>query len=1069
MNMRFSPALQVRAGLLASVGVAAVAFGSPAFAQTPVNPAETDCADTDNNGVCDLDEAEGTVETGPLANTIVVTGSRISRPNLEGVTPITTITADELLDTGDLAVGDSLNELPALRSTFSQANSTGSIGTVGLNLLDLRGLGTARTLTLVNGRRHVSSTPGDYRVDINTIPSVLIDRVDIVTGGNSAIYGSDAVSGVVNFVLKDDYEGIQVTGQGGISDRGDRGSYRVSAIAGTNLLDDRLNVTIAGEYSRQKQVLNTQRADQLGTFDGAPGFITVDNTLGEPPEGDGIPDTAFAQVGTKFNIIAGGGVVLTSCPAPTATNAARVAAVCTGATSPTGGRLSNNYFFLPDGTLVRNNPTFDLRNIGGGIIGGRGFTGIEGGQLIPGIERYVVNALVNLDISPMFNPYLEAKYVNITANQRSGQPTFVNSILSPVFSIDNPFLTTQARNTINTITGGTSTFTFFRFNNDIGTRAEDHKRETYRIVGGVRGDLNDAGTLNYDVAVNFGRTDTFYTTGGNVDLAKFNNASDAVRAADGSIQCRINTDASTTNNDPNCVPINLFGYGAPSQAAQDYVLYESSRDEWAEQLQIVGFLAGDTSGFFNLPGGPLGFAVGAEYRTEDAFSDYDDFTAATPRQTFLNSFATFDPPKVDVKEAFAEIRIPLLADRPFFNELTIEAAGRVSDYSFLDDEVYAYNVGAIYSPFDSLSFRAGYARSVRAPNLSNLYAARTETFANNLQDPCDQRFINENPNRARNCAADGIPTTITLPGETTPRPFTNQPSSGISGFNQGNPDLEPEVGKSFTAGAVFQPNFLPGFALTVDYYDIEITEAISGLTGQAILNRCYDDPVGIDNPFCAAIFRRTSTDPIANATFDGQLGRRFDGFPDFALPQLGPGFLNQPFNFQRLETSGVDVNASYRGDLGSTRFATSLLVSYLIDRNFYTFITDPDRYVRAKSTLGDPEWGANFSMDLDFGDFDIGYDLRYVGKMTIGTYETQFSVQGRPPENADAFPFPYYGEEFYHDIQVGFDISNEYRFFTGVDNVTDNLPPLGLTGTGDGSAIYDNVGRYFYAGVRARF
>ncbi len=1072
--------LRVRV-LLTGAALPALALTAVGFGAAPASAQAVDCPDENFNGVCDGEELllNTTDDYRPVVDAIVVTGSRIARPDLASAIPVQSILAEQITSTGDLSLGDAINELPSLRSTFSQANSTRFIGTAGLNLLDLRGLGSARTLVLVNGLRHVSATPGEFRVDVNTIPSSLLERVDIVTGGNSAVYGSDAVSGVVNFVLRRDYEGAELRGQAGLSDEGDRGSYQLSALVGQNFLDNRLNVTFHGEYSRQKPVYYRDRPNFTGAYTGTPGFYTVENTLGEPPEGDGIPDTAFFDTtpGSTFNIISEGGAVLTSCPAePAATDPnfaliqARRAAVCTGQTSPTGGRLSDNYFFLPNGTLVRNNPEIDLRNVGGGTFGGLGSTGVEDDILIPGIERYIGNILINFAISPAFEPFIEAKYARVTANQASNQPTFVNSTLSPRFFLDNPFLSDQARTTIQTITGTTSTtapFTFFRFNNDIGTRTEDHLRETYRVVGGIRGDIFLTGNVRYEVAVNWGRTETFYETGGNVDIAKFNAAADARRAPNGTIQCRINVDTNTANDDPACVPLNLFGFQSPSLAARDYILYTSTRDEWAEQLQIAAFVAGDSSGLFELPGGPLGFALGAEYRTEDAFSDYDDFTQSGA--TFLNSFDTFDPPKVEVKEAFAELRVPILGDLPFINELTVEASGRVSDYDFLDDVVYAYNVGGIWSPVDGLRLRVGYGRSVRAPNLTDLFATRSETFANNLRDPCDQRFIDENPNRARNCAEDGIPTTIVLPGETTSRPWTNQPASGISGFNQGNENLVPEVGNSFTAGAVFQPRAIPGLAVTVDYYDIEITTAISGLTGQNIINRCYDDPVSIDNPFCDAVFRRSTDDPITNGAFDGQAGRRFDGFPDFSFPVLGPGFLNQPFNFQALKTKGVDLNASYRRFLGETEFSTNLLLSYLIEREEFTFITDPDRSTRLHGVLGDPQWTGIFQADADFGFLDVSYDLRYVGKQTIDSWETRFSHQGRPPENADRRPFGFYPEKFYHDIQFGFELEDLHRFYIGVDNVLDTLPPLGLMGDGDGSAIFPNTGRFYYAGFRVRF
>ena len=1088
----------------AFIGFAA-ALAAPSFAQT---------AQPDSSLHADQPEALGQneveLESGQAATSseaIVVTGSRISRPNLESTVPITSFGVQELTQRGDLSLGDALNQMPALRATFSQANSTGSIGTAGLNLLDLRGLGTSRTLVLVNGRRHVSVQPGNYVVDVNTIPSDLVERVDVVTGGNSAIYGSDAIAGVVNFVLKKDYEGVKLRGQGGVSTYGDRGSYFVSGIAGKNFFDGRLNATLSLEYARSNEVFYSDR-DYLGAISGTPGFVNAESTGTPNRNTNGIPNTRFHDInngqtpGIVNYIISTAGTVIGNCPAPApagssaaviaATNA-RIAAVCTGQTNPTGGRLAHNYVFMPDGTLVRDIPFLDERNIGGSVFGGRAATGFEGAMLLPGLERYNANLLLSGDISEAIQPFLEAKYVRVTATQQSTQPTFINSTLNPVFSINNPFLTAQARAQLVEILGVTATgapvttFNMNRFNNDLGTRAEDHLRETYRLVVGTRGDLSDRGNLRYELAFNYGRTETFYETGGNVLVANFNRATNAVRNAAGQIVCAVNADAITTNDDPACVPLNVFGYGATqqNQAALDYVLHVSSRDQWAEQINATAFISGDSSGFFELPGGPVGFALGAEYRKEDAFSDYDDVTQSGA--TFLNAFATFAPPAVEIKEAFGELRIPLLRDMPFFHELSLEGAARVSDYGGTTGSVWAYNLGATWAPVRDVRLRGTYARSVRAPNLNNLYQTSSVTFANNLTDPCDQpggnnasNNITKSPERARNCAAAGVPTTITYTdssGNLVTQPWRNIPGSGIQGVNQGNPNLVPEVGISYTFGAVVQPRFLPGLSVSVDYYNIKITDVISGLTGQAIIDRCYDDPGGIDNPFCAAVNRRTTTDPTSNGTFAGQSARRLDNRPDVVLPVTGPGFINQPFNFAKLTTSGIDADVSYRTRLGGeTTLNLHGVVSWVESRKSYAYISTPDRYDRIDTTLGDPEWQASFTANLDLGKFDLTYNARYVGKQIVSglAYEQFFPSQGRPAINAEARPFVFYDPVVYHGFRINFEPTKQFGFYAGVDNVTNELPPYELSGTesfssGSTASVYPNTGRFFYAGAEVKF
>lgn len=1084
-----------RIGLCSGVGLAALAFATPAFAQAV-------------EGSTDQDSAETTADSGNVAEVITVTGSRIRRPNLDSTVPVASIQARDLIDRGSLSLGDALAELPQLGSTFTQANSTRFIGTAGINRLDLRNLGTTRTLVLVNGRRHVTSSPGTYDVDTNTIPSDLLDRVDIVTGGNSAIYGSDAIAGVVNFVMKTDFEGLRLRGQAGISDEGDAASQFVSLTAGKNFFDGRLNISFAGEYSNSDQLLNNDRDSFTGAISGFPNFTTTQPATTYNPANrttstvpnrnfDGIPNTTLVN-GLRFPQLNGNGMVQTVCPyltnaqydaltpAARAIHIQRLQLSCSGTTTvdgrlvpaaftPTGGGVNHFWSFNDAGTeLIRSVPTADLRPVGGSVIGGLGSTGLEGGQLLPELQRYAANIFINADISPAFKPFLEAKYVRVDSIQGSNQATFATGVLRSTFRIDNPFLTTTARNQILAINGidpnsanvlnGTQTFQSFRFNYDLGTRAEDHRRETYRAVIGANGELSTKGNLRYEVAASYGRTETFYDTGGNINIANYNRATDAARNAAGQIVCRVNQ---VTVTDPNCAPLNPFGFGNASQAAKDYVLAVASREQWAEQINAVAFLAGDTDGIFRLPGGPIGFAIGAEYRREDAFSAFDPLTVSGA--TFLNAIGAFDPPPQEIREVFGEIRLPLLADLPFVEELTVEGAARFSDYNTAAKGVWAYNAGIVYSPVRDVRFRAAYGRAVRAPNIGDLFATGSETFLNGLADPCNQTVINDNPNRARNCAAAGIPTTLVVNGET--RPWTNTPASGISGLSAGNPNLAPETSDSLTLGAVFQPSFIPGLSFSVDYYNIKVSSVISAVGAQAIINQCYDDPVSINNPFCAAVFRRTSSDPFVNATFQGQRDRVVAGIPNIDLPQVGPSFLQAPFNFAQLRARGVDLELSYVTDIATDlNLSIRMVATHTLEREDFTFITDPARSVRAHGTLGTPRWEASMFSTLRFKEFDLGYNLRFVGKQAVNDWETQFSHQGRAPTNPDASPFQFYPDIVYHNLRFGFEPEGtEFRFYAGIDNVLDQMPPDPLTGTGAGSGIFPIQGRYFYAGATVAF
>ena len=1047
---------------------------APALAQDQV---------TDEDDAATL-QGEVEIESGDNATTdqeLVVTGTRIRSPNLTSAVPITSVGIQDLTDTGDVSLGDALNELPSMRSTFSQSNSTAFIGTSGLNLLDLRGLGTARTLVLVNGRRHVTSQPGvPTSVDVNSIPVDLVERVDVVTGGNSAIYGSDAVAGVVNFILKRDFEGVRVRGQGGISDEGDRGSYTTSVTWGSNFGDGIGNIALSGEYAFSNDLYYTDRDNLYGAFSGRNQFQLSDNTLGEPAAGDGITDFIFRR-GIRNIGISEGGAYGSTCPAAVAPSNANFAAVqarralnCTGLFSPalpgqTGAEIGRVFVFDANGNLVANNPDLDFRPFGSGNgQGGLGTSLRLTGQLAPQLERYAFNLLTSVEVDDAFKPFLEAKYVRVNANQE-GQPTSIAN-LQGTYRLDNPFLTPQARQLLQTsLAPGATTFGIQRFNVDFGGRAEEHKREVYRLVVGAEGTFND--DWRYEVAFNYGKLETFYRALGRVNLARFRNAADARLNAAGQIVCAINADAPTANDDPNCVPINVFGFGAPSQAALNYVVADVFRNQEAELLVGSAFVSGDLSQIFELPGGPIGFALGVEARTETAYSAFNPATIAG--ETDLNSIPVFNPPDLNVKEAFGEIRIPIFAEVPFAQELTIEAAGRVSDYNLgTTGTVWTYNVGGIYSPIRDIRFRAAYAKSVRAPTQSNLFAAPSQTFLNGLVDPCSQANINNGTQqRVANCAAAGVPVSEVVNGQTVP--FTNVPASGIRGLSGSNPNLNEERGTSLTIGFVAQPRFVPGLSLSVDYYDITVDNVIFTLGAQTVIDQCYDSPSGIDNQYCAAVFRRP------DGTFQAQSNRIVGGttidYTSLITPE-SRSFIQGPFNFAKQKTKGIDLDVAYRrnifGDIGLDMRG---IVSWLLERNNFTDINQPDFRDRAKSELGDPEWAASFSAKLDFGNWDFGYNLRYVGKQTIDFYETQNEFDGRPPTDLDKYDRVWYPDVFYHNFRIGFEPAEQFRFYAGVDNAFDRAPPFGLDGTGAGqvagttSAIFDNVGRFFYAGAELRF
>jgi outer membrane receptor protein involved in Fe transport len=1025
----------------------------------------------------------GTAPPGAEGQSIVVTGSRIARPNLTSPMPITSITGAELEQTGRVAIGDVLNDLPQLHSTFSQSNSTRFLGTGGLNLLDLRGLGTQRTLVLVNGRRHVGGDILNNAVspDVNTFPTDLIERVDVVTGGDSGVYGSDAIAGVVNFILKDHFEGVQIHGQGAISQWGDAGAYYASILAGRNFAGGRGNVAIDLEYARQNSFLASDR-DYLSRTDG---FITVDSDPAgiapgfTTPNTDGNPDAVFFKDIRVATFSDGGLVALFS---PTAN--------CGSGTN--GQKFTCNLLFLPGGGIT---PEIGSRvglgsNTGtptGSYIGGNGNTRREGDllQLLPQLDRYSANLIGHFEISPALVPFVEASFTrtNSFSQGGAGPAFFTGSTIDAFYErprLDNPFLSTEARQLLsaalladvnagfnpatgaalsaagqttlrNQIQSGSYRFILRKNLTDLGSRSEEARRDTYRIVGGIRGTFN--GNWRYELSANYGEFHEDTKVLGNVNVQRELLALDAVKDPSGNIVCGAKLDPTRAYDDftgnpatlaadiAACQPLNPFGLGSVSQAARNYILQNTIAHGKITQFDVLGFVSGDTGKFFNLWGGPIGFSVGGEYRKETAFFREDPLVEQG--YTFYNAIQKFAPPSFVVKEAFAEIRIPVLKDMPFASSLEFNGSARVSDYKGSAGTVWTYNASGEYAPIKDIRFRANYARAVRAPNLSDLYSPQSQNFAPGFADPCSARNIgNGTQFRGANCAAAGIPASYDF--------IYAQSLQILSG---GNPTLKVETSDSYTYGVVLQPRFVPGLSLSFDYYNIKVKNVITAPSAQGIVNACYDSPT-TNNQFCA-LFQRTGPNGGPN------------GFEPFRIIE---GSLQQTLlNYAQLKVRGVDVNLNYQHRFGQTRLTSNLTFSHNLENSSFTDPTQPGFADTVNGELGFPKNEVSWSNNVDFGQFYVDLQLRYLGKMAVGAIENHTSFQGRAPQNLDDFDIPFYPDVLYVNTRLGINIRKGSTFYIGIDNVTNRIPPLGATGTGGGSAIFDIFGRRFYAGISAKF
>jgi len=1027
---------------------------------------------------------------------VVVTGSRIRRPDLESVVPIATIKGDDIYAQSNPNVGEVLNNLPQLRSTFAQQNPGLGIGIAGLNLLDLRGLGVTRTLVLVNGRRHV---PSDIQntassVDINTIPTDLIDRVDIVTGGNSAVYGSDAIAGVVNFVLKDHFDGLQVRGGHAIPQYGAGGNRYISVVAGKNFADGRGNIAGAFEYTQQDRLFGSD-VPWLRTVDG---FTTNDtDPAGLPNGSDGIPDTVFSH-DVRSSTIARYGLI----PIIEVLNPAHPC----GVGIPSGAGVSTNYscdyIFDGNGNLGPVTGTRVSTGPNGTYLGGNGDNNREDHLLsiLPYNQRIAANVIGHFKFSDAATFFFEGSYARVhTIGSNSGPAfdqgagvTFADSRAN--FRLDNPFLSPSARTTIvnailasgarpslTSVTALTATdliniangsfrIPVARNFTDLGIRDEDAMRTTYRFVAGFRGDITSH--LNYEVSGNYGRTNENIKILGNVNVQRLILALDAgIDPANpgAGIQCRSkfaggsatnvvadvndgtgNAQAELASDIAACVPYNPFGAGN-NAAAKNYIVSNDGDHGHLDQWDATAFISGDSGGFFNLPGGPVAVVLGGEWRRNNAM-----FTADPDVQnglTFLNSLQTFDPPVQNVTEGFGELNLPILKDMPFFKSLSLSGAARVSHYNNKTGTVWAWNFGGEWAPISDIRFRANYGKSVRAPNYTETDAPLGQNFAPGFGDPCNANRIGQgSPSRVANCqAALGAAINNVDFQSLTSLTYSLEILSGS------NPNLKAETSKSLTVGAVVTPRWLPGFDVTIDYFDINVQNVIASASAQQIVNLCYDT-----GQFCNLFQRNLTGTTLATGEVPGQI--------------ISGSLIQAGLNFASLKRRGIDVQVNYNHSFNAnTRLSVRRYYTHTLKDSNYTDPTTPNFETRILGQLGDPKDEFTFNADLTMGKFTIGYGGHYIGPMLTTAYNNLYSINGLPPQNADIISITSYPSVWYHDVrfsvQLGSTATNRkgFEWFIGVHNLADKHPPLGSSATGSGSAIYDIVGREFFSGFRATF
>jgi iron complex outermembrane receptor protein len=962
---------------------------------------------------------------------IIVTGSRITSSNLESASPLQVVGAQDIDQSGIANIQDLLLKTPAFGTpTLNRTNSNFLTSSAGVATVDLRNLGTGRTLVLVNGRRFVAGIPGETAVDLNTIPTQFIERVDILTGGASAVYGSDAVAGVVNIIYKKNFEGVELDGQFGSSNQGDADETLANLTMGTNVADGRGNIIAHLGYSDQGAVFSRDRdataIDQIslagatGVADSPADFFEILKPF----------YSSFAPQGRFFR--------------------------------PDG----SSYTFDADGNVV------PWSTNGSATLAAQGFNRSAFRTIAVPTERYLAAISGTYEVVENHSAFLEATYASTQAtSELEPYPLGAEDIYPsvggqvpiefPVFTPDggggytltylrNPMVPQYVYDNAADEDGdGAKDVYFTRRMAELGNRGNVADRDTFRLVGGMQGSFLD-NAWNYEAFYAYGQTKEAQTSSGQVNVLNFKNALESVPDVDdidgdGDVAeaiCR-----SADAREQGCIPVSVFGPNAISPEAAAYIAAPGMLTTFTSQ-KVAGLnVSGEP---LELWAGPLGIAVGLEYREEYARSEFDAL-----QQAGLNAGNAIPRTegKFDVLEEYLELNLPLLKDLPFADQLNFRGAIRFSDYSTIGNTT-SWNAGFEWSPISQVRFRAIRAESVRAPNINELYSPPSQTFPTGLIDPCVGTTATSNRPQDEACRAlAGFLENINNPNNPTPGAFNLNQSDiqGVSGYDRGNPNLEEEKGKSWTFGVVVQPEGVPvleNFAFTLDYFDIEIEDAIVSTPRQFILDQCYQS-----GNFCEFITRRPTA---VGANSAGSLE-----FIDSAVTNSGG-----------LATEGLDLTVTYTQPVGPGDFRARLSYTHLLDG--YTIPlpgADKDPFA---GEVGASEDRAYLQLGYNWGDVNIAWNINYIGKAYL---DDQFLVQ---VVNSDDVPWEpesvSIDSVMYHDLQVTWSPGDTVELYVGATNLFDEDAPKiisGLpgddTGTETDAGTYDPIGQRFYAGFRTKF
>lgn len=1080
--------IAIACGLLASSNL----YAQDAEAVTDQPDEQLNDEPLDEDAVGQANDSDDSADSSADLERIAVTGSLIRRNNADTLEPSVIIDAELLENRGINNIADILNETPAFGAAAAAPQAGEVVGSIGQNFVDFLGLGSQRTLTVVNGRRFVSaSLPSQLfgagsglEVDFNALPVALIEEIETISVGGSPTYGTDALAGTINVKYRTDFEGFEVGAQYGIYDiGGDPESVQVNAVWGANFADRRGNVAIAAEYNIQDGLDSFARplfTDNDPTFRLQNGvnelffdrdvvLVTFDGNIS--PEGvpfspfltfgGAFPDGAGA-IGGEFYRFNGNGDVITCNPGTVDPQAPAVSSVETTPTTPNPTTCGDDFF---EAVAQRQSP----------------------------LKRLTLTGVGHYDITDNITAFMEFNAFNAEASELLNQagfstPFFGGESNALTFSSTHPLLSQQATSTLQSL--GLDTFSLNRANQDLLNGGPGFSENTtLRVVAGLNGGFSLFNRQwDWEVYTNFGETDA-QTASSDINDARLINALDAVAITQddadalngfngasigltgpfpilgirdgnlitsttatplqaGDVVCQSLIDVANGDLAPvagsgltdeqlpfvnGCVPVNLFGDGNSLPEAVAFVQGIDFFD--AEITQEVTQVTVGTD-LFDLPAGPVGIALGYQHREERAEFDVSTFASAgfgrgAPPQPTAGGFNT--------EEFFGEIFIPVLSpgDIPFINTLNIEAKGRIVENSLAGTDS-TYTLGGTFTTIGDFRVAGNFTQSIRAPSVSELFAPNTPIFSF-ADDPCDVDFIGQNPNRAVNCAAAGFPADFQ----------SNVADGTAQGVTGGNPNLQNEIARSWTAGLAWIPSYVPGLIISADYINIDIGDRIELVGLEQVLESCFDaDPANFPNAFCDQVVRDANLQVIdfdvgfanaASSEFEAVVfDARYDTTVGSVLSIFDSGLANADWGTVSWRVNGI------------RRITNDLTISG-VDSNPFEI-----------GSFNAPDWSLTFDTNYRLGKFGFFWRTIFQSAICINAdCDETANFEGEIIDDT--------GNRFLHNAGVFYEVTDGLVARVTVNNVANRRGSLADRAAGNISTLSEILGRQYLFSMRWSF